>query len=260
MLLAIDIENKLTKFGIFNFNQMIDSFSIVTDKNKSTEEIKLIIKLILLDKEINLSDIDDIIISSVVPELSIRYEEISQKITNKKPILISSGVKTGLNIKCESPKEVGSDRIIRAVAASKTYDGDIIVISASSITTVDYINSKKEFLGGLILPGIDLFEDSLHRQSAKLPQVEIKRSNKFLGNNTISSIQSGIYYGYQNAVLGIVDNIIDQYKLKKSNTVILTTGVHSDLLTNSKFDIKKDTNLGLDGLKLIYELNKDNVK
>lgn len=83
MLLAIDIENKLTKFGIFNFNQMIDSFSIVTDKNKSTEEIKLIIKLILLDKEINLSDIDDIIISSVVPELSIRYEEISQKITNK---------------------------------------------------------------------------------------------------------------------------------------------------------------------------------
>lgn len=143
MLLAIDIDNKFTKFGIFNFNQMIDSFSIVTDKNKSTEEIKLIIKLILLDKEINLSDIDDIIISSVVPELSIRYEEISQKITNKKPILISSGVKTGLNIKCESPKEVGSDRIIRAVAASKTYDGDIIVISASSITTVDYINSKK---------------------------------------------------------------------------------------------------------------------
>ena|GEM_PF-5216119 len=83
MLLAIDIDNKFTKFGIFNFNQMIDSFSIVTDKNKSTEEIKLIIKLILLDKEINLSDIDDIIISSVVPELSIRYEEISQKITNK---------------------------------------------------------------------------------------------------------------------------------------------------------------------------------
>lgn len=115
-------------------------------------------------------------------------------------------------------------------------------------------------MGGLILPGIDLFEDSLHRQSAKLPQVEIKRSDKFLGNNTISSIQSGIYYGYQNAVLGIVDNIIDQYKLKKSNTVILTTGVHSDLLTNSKFDIKKDTNLGLDGLKLIYDLNNDNVK
>jgi hypothetical protein len=83
VLLAIDIDNKFTKFGIFNFNQMIDSFSIVTDKNKSTEEIKLIIKLILLDKEINLSDIDDIIISSVVPELSIRYEEISQKITNK---------------------------------------------------------------------------------------------------------------------------------------------------------------------------------
>ena len=260
MLLAIDIDNNFTKFGVFRDDNLLSTFEITSQKNKSIDEIEIFIKLILKDKNINIANIDNIIISSVVPKLSEIYEKISKNITGKDPMLISAGVKTGINIKCENPKDVGSDRIIRAVAASKTYDGDIIVISASSITTVDYINSKKEFLGGLILPGIDLFEDSLHRQSAKLPQVEIKRSDKFLGNNTISSIQSGIYYGYQNAVLGIVDNIIDQYKLKKSNTVILTTGVHSDLLTNSKFDIKKDTNLGLDGLKLIYELNKDNVK
>mgnify|MGYP000893698427 CR=1 FL=1 len=260
MLLAIDIDNNFTKFGVFRDDNLLSTFEITSQKNKSIDEIEIFIKLILKDKNINIANIDNIIISSVVPKLSEIYEKISKNITGKDPMLISAGVKTGLNIKCESPKEVGSDRIIRAVAASKTYDGDIIVISASSITTVDYINSKKEFLGGLILPGIDLFEDSLHRQSAKLPQVEIKKSDKFLGNNTISSIQSGIYYGYQNAVLGIVNNIVDQYELKKSNTVILTTGLHSDLLINSKFDIKKDTTLGLNGLKYIYELNKNNLK
>jgi len=260
MLLAIDIDNNFTKFGVFRDDNLLSTFEITSQKNKSIDEIEIFIKLILKDKNINIANIDNIIISSVVPKLSEIYEKISKNITGKDPMLISAGVKTGINIKCENPKDVGSDRIIRAVAASKTYDGDIIVISASSITTVDYINSKKEFLGGLILPGIDLFEDSLHRQSAKLPQVEIKKSDKFLGNNTISSIQSGIYYGYQNAVLGIVNNIVDQYELKKSNTVILTTGLHSDLLINSKFDIKKDTTLGLNGLKYIYELNKNNLK
>lgn len=260
MLLAIDIDNNFTKFGVFRDDNLLSTFEITSQKNKSIDEIEIFIKLILKDKNINIANIDNIIISSVVPKLSEIYEKISKNITGKDPMIISAGVKTGINIKCENPKDVGSDRIIRAVAASKTYDGDIIVISASSITTVDYINSKKEFLGGLILPGIDLFEDSLHRQSAKLPQVEIKKSDKFLGNNTISSIQSGIYYGYQNAVLGIVNNIVDQYELKKSNTVILTTGLHSDLLINSKFDIKKDTTLGLNGLKYIYELNKNNLK
>ena len=260
MLLAIDIDNNFTKFGVFRDDNLLSTFEITSQKNKSIDEIKIFIKLILKDKNINIANIDNIIISSVVPKLSEIYEKISKNITGKDPMIISAGVKTGINIKCENPKDVGSDRIIRAVAVSKTYDGDIIVISASSITTVDYINSKKEFLGGLILPGIDLFEDSLHRQSAKLPQVEIKKSDKFLGNNTISSIQSGIYYGYQNAVLGIVNNIVDQYELKKSNTVILTTGLHSDLLINSKFDIKKDTTLGLNGLKYIYELNKNNLK
>ena len=260
MILAIDIDNKITNFGIFNDNNLIEQFIIRTDKNRSIDEIRLSIKLILLDKGINLDDIKDIIISTVVPELTSLYDEISQNITGKKPILISAGVKTGLNIKCESPKEVGSDRIIRAVAANNAYNGDLIVISAASITTIDYINDKKQFLGGLILPGIDLFENSLHRESAKLPEVEINPVVNILGNNTISSIQSGIYYGYQSAVLGIVDNIINEYKLERSNTTIITTGLHAGLLDNDKYNFKNISNLGLNGLKLIYDLNKDNIK
>lgn len=256
MILTIDINNQTTNFGIFTGEHLSDSFSIMTDKNRSIDEIKLTIKLILSDKNIKLNGIEDVIISNVVPELSSRYEGISKNITGRDPIQISSGVKTGLNIKCESPKEVGSDRIIRAVGATNIFNDDLIIISAASITTIDYINSRKEFLGGLILPGIDLFEDSLHSQSAKLPQVEIKKVNKVLGKNTITSIQSGIYYGYQNAVYGIVDNIIKEYKLERSNTRIIATGEYASLLDNNKYGIKQINNLGLRGLKLIYELNK----
>ena len=128
-----------------------------------------------MDKKIDLSDISDIILSSVVPELNSSYDIISKDILGKGPMVISAGVKTGLNIKCESPREVGTDRIIRAVAATQRYRENIIIISASSVTTIDYINAKKEFMGGLILPGISLLQDSLVRGSAKLPLVEIKK-------------------------------------------------------------------------------------
>ncbi|MDU7115614.1 MAG: type III pantothenate kinase, partial [Peptoniphilus harei] len=146
MLLAIDIENKNTNFGIFEGEKLVTNFSIMTEKNRSTEEIKLTIKLILKDKKIDLSDISDIILSTVVPELNSSYEVISREIIGKNPIVISAGVKTGLNIKCESPREVGTDRIIRSVAATERFKENIIIISASSVTTIDYINDKKEFL------------------------------------------------------------------------------------------------------------------
>lgn len=255
MLLAIDIANKDTNFGIFDGQNLAHSFSIRDNTNKSTDEIRLIIKLILADKGIDLADIKDIIISSVVPELANTYTEISRTITGKDPMIIGPGVKTGINIKCESPKEVGSDRIIRALAASLIHEGDLLVISAASITTIDYINSKKEFLGGLILPGIDLFEDALRRQSAKLPQVEIKKSASILGNNTVTSIQNGIYYGYQKALSGIIDEIMGDYGLADENIQIITSGNFASFLDLGKRPSQNHPDLSLVGLRAIYELN-----
>lgn len=254
MILAIDIDNKTSKFGAFSEGKLIESFSIMTDTGKSIDETKLTIKLILLDKGMSFDDIEEIIISSVVPEMLASYKDIAKSITGKNPILISSGVKTSINIKCESPKEVGSDRIIRAVGAINQYDTNLIVISAASITTIDFINEKKEFLGGLILPGIDLMQVSLNRESAKLPQVEIKSSENILGKNTVSSIQSGIYHGYKNAVAGIVNQLMNQYRLNDQNTRIITTGDFGKFLEDK--DYKYIPNLGLMGLNMIYELNK----
>lgn len=257
MLLAIDINNKNTNFGIFEDERLVTKFSIMTDKNRSTEEIKLTIKLILMDKKVDLADISDIILSSVVPELNSSYDIISKDILGKGPMVISAGVKTGLNIKCESPREVGTDRIIRAVAATQRYRENIIIISASSVTTIDYINAKKEFMGGLILPGISLLQDSLVRGSAKLPLVEIKKSEDIIGKNTEKAIQRGIYFGYRKAVLGIVDEIIKTYSLNKNNTKILTTGAMAGLLENEIYAMEEDQALGIFGLKIIYDLNKN---
>lgn len=256
MLLAIDIENKNTNFGIFEGEKLVTNFSIMTEKNRSTEEIKLTIKLILKDKKIDLSDISDIILSTVVPELNSSYEIISREIIGKNPIVISAGVKTGLNIKCESPREVGTDRIIRAVAATGRFKENIIIISASSVTTIDYINDKKEFLGGLILPGISLLQDSLVRGSGKLPRVEIKKPEDIIGKNTEKAIQRGIYFGYNKAVFGIVDEIVKFHSLKKENTKILVTGLKAHLLTNEIYTFEEDQVLGIKGLKIIYDLNK----
>ena len=257
MLLAIDIENKNTNFGIFEGEKLVTNFSIMTEKNRSTEEIKLTIKLILKDKKIDLSDISDIILSTVVPELNSSYEIISREIIGKNPIVISAGVKTGLNIKCESPREVGTDRIIRAVAATERFKENIIIISASSVTTIDYINDKKEFLGGLILPGINLLQDSLVRGSGKLPRVEIKKPEDIIGKNTEKAIQRGIYIGYNKAVFGIVDEIVKFHSLKKENTKILVTGLKAHLLSNEIYTFEEDQVLGIKGLKIIYDLNKN---
>ena len=257
MLLTIDIENKNTNFGIFEDEKLVTNFSIMTDKNRSTEEIKLTIKLILKDKKIDLSDISDIILSTVVPELNSSYEIIAREIIGKSPIVISAGVKTGLNIKCESPREVGTDRIIRAVAATGRFKENIIIISASSVTTIDYINDKKEFLGGLILPGISLLQDSLVRGSGKLPRVEIKKPEDIIGKNTEKAIQRGIYFGYNKAVFGIVDEIVKYHSLKKENTKILVTGLKAHLLANEIYTFEEDQVLGIKGLKIIYDLNKN---
>ena len=259
MLLAIDIENKFTKFGIFDNENLLETFNLVSDKNKSIDEIEVFIKLILRDKEVSIDDINQIIISSVVPELSKIYEKISNNITGKNPILISAGVKTGLNIKCENPKEVGSDRIIRAVGA-KDFKSNLIIISASSITTIDFVNKKSEFMGGVIFPGIDLYAKSLYQESAKLPQVEIEKTKEVLGNNTKNAMQSGIYHSYNFAITGMVEKIIDQYFLDINNLSIIITGSHANLIENNKYDFKNIPNLGLYGLKNIFEINKEKLQ
>ena len=254
MLLAIDIDNKFTSFGVFDGENLIADFNFKTDQDKSVDELNLLIKLLLNEYNIYFIDVDDIIISTVVPEMAYTFEKIAINITGKKPILISSGVKTGLNIKCENPKDVGSDRIIRAVGANN-FENDVIIISAATITTIDFINSQNQFMGGVILPGIDLYAKSLNEQSARLPKVEILKSNEVLGNSTKKAIQNGIYHSYNFAINGLVDRIVIQNKLEIDKLKIILTGPFADILNIENYNFEIIENLGLYGLQKIYKLN-----
>ena len=255
MLLAIDIENRNTDFGVFDKGKLTANFNLSSIKDRSASELSLIIKYLLLDEGIKLADISDIIISSVVPELDRTYMDITYKISKKKPYYVSAGLKTGINIKYDNPKDVGSDRIIRAVGSKNRSDKNIIIVQASTITTIDYINNKKEFLGGAIMPGIDLFQEALVRESAKLPQVEIVKSKNVLGKSTTKAMQNGIYYSYKKSVEAIIGEIIEQNKLDKDNTEIITSGEYAGFIEYKDLKIKSLPNLGLLGLKDIYELN-----
>ncbi|WP_276862913.1 type III pantothenate kinase [Anaerococcus tetradius] len=255
MLLAIDIENRKADFGLFDKDKMLYNFSIKSNQDRSANELSLLIKLLLREKNINSGEIDDLIISSVVPEVDRTYEEVSKLICGKSPIFISAGLKIGINIKYDNPKDVGSDRIIRAVGGKKLYKDNIVIISASSITTIDYINSKKEFLGGVIMPGASLFQESLAKESAKLFQVEIKKSDKILGNSTTKAMQKGIYFAYQKAISAIVEEIIKENDLDIKETTIISTGEFAKLLDDDKYKIQEIPYLGLFGLKTIYDLN-----
>ena len=255
MLLAIDIENRNTDFGVFDKGKLTANFNLSSIKDRSASELFLIIKYLLLDEGIKLSDISDIIISSVVPELDRTYMDIAYKISNKKPYYVSAGLKTGINIKYDNPKDVGSDRIIRAVGSKNRSDKNIIIIQASTITTIDHINTNKEFLGGAIMPGIELFQEALVRESAKLPQVEIVKVEKILGKSTTKAMQNGIYYSYKKAVEAIIREIIGQNNLDKETTDIITSGEYADFIEYRDYKIKSIPNLGLLGLRDIYELN-----
>lgn len=261
MIIAIDLENKFTTFGVYSDDEnknleLISRFTLKTDISKSGDEMALIIKLMLKDKEISADKIDHFIISCVVPDMVPVYTELSRKLIGKDPILVSVGVKTGLNVKCENPKQVGSDRVARAVSAISKYESNLIIISASSITTIDFVNSKKEFIGGLIIPGINLWQKSLFKETSKLPKVEIINTQSVLGNSTIKAMQSGLYYGYKNSIFGILEDIFREYNLDKNKVKIILTGTYSDFLSEqNKYNFILEKDLALEGLKIIYEKN-----
>lgn len=259
MLLGANIDNKFISLGVFDENDLILTFKIKSDVNRSADELAFLIKYLIKDKNVALDKIDDIIASSVVPEMTFIFECSVKILFNKKAIFVGTGIKTGLDIKCESPKEVGSDRVTMAVGALDLVPGPLLIINMASVTTIDMINYKNQFIGGLIFPGIDLLQEVLRRESAKLPNVEITPNETVIGNSTTSAMISGLYRAYINACKGIVNDIVISKNLKKDKLNIVLTGNFSSLLEKmDNYRIFKDPYLIFNGLKRIYDLNINN--
>lgn len=257
MLLVIDVGNTNIVLGIFEDKNLIYDWRISTDRDKTVDEYGLMMKQILDSQNIKAEDISDIIISSVVPNINDIFPEICEKYFKIQPIIIGPGVKTGMNILYDNPKEVGADRIVNSVAAFEKYGGPLISVDLGTAITFDVINEKGEYLGGVISPGVKISADALFQKTAKLPKVEIIKPDKIIGKNTVHSMQAGFFYGYVGMIDYVIEKIIGEMKLKKEDVKVVATGGFSKLfLEESKYIQVRDKMLTLEGLRIIYERNK----
>ncbi|TCP57687.1 pantothenate kinase [Tumebacillus sp. BK434] len=254
MILVLDVGNTNITLGVYKGNDLLYHWRIATIRERTEDELGILVKSLLADKGIAVGEINGIAISSVVPPLMFALERMSNKYFGHKPIVIGPGVKTGLNIKYENPREVGADRIVNAVAAIEKYGYPLIIVDFGTATTFCVINDVGDYMGGVVAPGINISTEALFRHAAKLPRIEITRPASVVGRNTITSMQSGVLYGFTGQVDGIVSRIKKEFNLPFK---VIATGGLASLISAESFEIEiQDDNLTLDGLRIIWDRNQ----
>lgn len=254
MLLAIDIGNTNIILGVFDGDKLKTTLRIATGIHTMPDQYASTI-LYLFDRQgINASQITDAVLCSVVPPLVTNFEEVCKRYFKISPLVVEAGVKTGVRICMDNPKEVGADRIVNAVAAHRLYQGQVIVIDLGTATTFDAVSEDGDYLGGAIAPGIAIATEALFTRTAALPRVDLTSPKKAIGTNTIAAMQSGIVFGYVGLIEGIVSRIKQELGGK---TKVVATGGYSKLLAQetSVIDVV-NPDLTLIGLHLIYQMNK----
>ena len=260
MLLAFDVGNTNAVLGVFKDGELIHNWRMETDNNKSADEYGMLISQLFDYSGLDMNDVEDVIISTVVPSILFTLQHLSMKYFGRKAIVIEPGIKTGLLIKYDNPKQVGADRIVNAVAAHAKYGGPLIIIDLGTATTFCAITKKAEYLGGTIAPGLKISSEALFKMTAQLPKVELEEPGKVICRNTIQSMQSGLVYGH----MGMVELIVDRMKkeLKEISRcddepkVIATGGLASMISEGTDCIDVVDKLLTLEGLRIIYEKNR----
>jgi len=254
VLFVIDAGNTNIVLGAYRGDDLVENWRIGTNKGRTADEYGILIRELLKVSGLDHKEIRDIILSSVVPPLDSVIIEMSEKYFNVKPQIVGPGLKCGIPILYDNPKEVGADRIVNAVAAIKRYKGPVIVVDFGTATTFDFITAKGEYGGGVIAPGIGISIEALFEKASKLPKVELVKPKKIIGKNTAASIQSGIIYGY----VGLVDGIVTKMKEETGvdAKVVATGGLASLIAAESSCIDEVIEKLTLEGLKEIFELNR----
>lgn len=250
----MDVGNTNIKYALFERDELKISFRVATEHKKTSDEYGGQVLSILQNNKISSSDITGGIISSVVPQLDYTLEKMCRMYLGIKPLMLEPGLKTGINLKVDNAREVGADRVVNNVAAIKKYGAPLIIVDFGTATTFNVINSKQQFIGGVIAPGIKGSLDSLVNGTAKLPRVEIERPEKVIGTNTVTNMQSGIVFGFA----GLVEYIVKRIKkeLKEENIKTVATGGFSEVIAKEIACIDYvDKLLTLEGLKYLYYLN-----
>lgn len=259
MILAVDIGNTNISMGLLDGDKIIGNFRLTTKTQRTSDEYGICLTTLLIKSDIKPGDIEDVVISSVVPKVMYSFTNCIKKYLNKTPIVISAGIKTGISINTDNPKEVGADRIVSVAAAYHTYHRSCIIVDFGTATTFDYVSGNGEFKYTVISPGLEISAQALYGQTAKLPEVEIKKPESILGRNTITGMQSGIVYGY----IGQVEYIVKKMKEELNDPdafVIATGGLGRVIFQGTDVINLYDPDIAFKGIKILYEKNKNNFK
>jgi type III pantothenate kinase len=269
MLLTIDAGNTQTVVGLFRGRDLVDHWRIATDADRTSDELALMVQQFLgfhgfsfaapkLDEgeraPVERQPITGVAICSGVPRVTAELRQMTERYFGFPALVLEPGVRTGMPILYDNPKEVGADRIVNAVAAYEKFRTELIVVDFGTATTFDYVSKKGEYMGGVISPGIAISSDALFDKASKLPRVELKRPKSIVAKDTISSMQAGIMFGYA----GLVDGIVDRMKAEtRSNPKVVATGGLAKIIAPETKSIDVvDEFLTLDGLRIIFERNK----
>ncbi len=254
MLLAIDIGNTNITLGVFEDAKLRATWRIATHINRMADEYAVLLQSLLQQQGLDLTDITKLALCSVTPPLTTVFEELSERYLHTSPLVVGSGVKTGVRICMDNPREVGSDRIIDAAAAHHLYGGPVIIVDLGTATTFDTVSKEGDYLGGAIAPGINTAAESLFSRTAMLPRVELARPERAIGTSTIAAMQSGLVFGYVGLVEGIINRI--QQELGEKAKVVATGGYAELIAKETKAIDVVNPDLTLIGLRLVYLMNR----
>ena len=256
MLVVIDVGNTNITLGVYNQDELIANFRLTTKMQRTSDEFGITILSFFRTKDINPLSIEAVLISSVVPKVMHSLTNGIRKYFNLEPMIVGPGVKTGISIKTENPKEVGADRIVDIAAAYHIYGGPALVIDFGTATTYDYVNEFGEFEFGVTSPGIEICAQALWTQAAKLPEIEIKKPESIVCRNTITSMQGGLVFGYIGQTEYIIKKVKEQ--VGKDLKVIATGGLGRIIFNETDMIYVYDPDLGFKGMKIIYQKTKQN--
>lgn len=253
MIFVADVGNSNTVLGVYEEQSLRFHWRISTSRSATADEYGIMVVQLFQHAGIRADDIGGVIISSVVPPVNATLEQMCAKYIHRSPLFVGPGIKTGLNIRYENPRDVGADRIVNAVAGIHLYGPPLIIVDFGTATTFCYIDTKGDYIGGAIAPGIGISTEALYQKAAKLPRIELIKPRSMVGRTTVSSMQAGIIFGFAGQVDGIVQRICEERRVQPR---VVATGGFADLIAGESrtIDIVNPL-LTLQGLQLIYERN-----